>query len=82
MEPESYPLLSVILGAGQEGAAFAVLRFNGRKYENVHQVGVCGEFLPPEGPSLTAGWKDNGADPKAYLPPFEDCQEEIDLGPR
>ena len=82
VDPEPYPLLSAILGAGQEGAAFAVLRFNGREYENVHQVGVCGEFIPPEGPSLTAGWKDHGDDPKAFQPPFEACQEEIDLGPQ
>lgn len=77
---EPFPLLSVIAGAGEyAGAQLVYLRFDGAAYAKVHEVFMCGEPYPIEGPSLTFGSIEDKPDPRNAQPPFESCQLDNDL---
>ncbi len=77
---EPLPLLSVLAGAGEyAGAQLVYLRFDGAAYAKVHEVLLCGEPYPIEGPSLTFGFVDDKPDPRGSQPPFESCQLDNDL---
>lgn len=83
VEDAPFPMLSVIAGAGQfVGADFVFLRFDGTVYARVHEVLLCGEPYPTDGgPALTFG-QAYGDDPRTFQPPFDACQEDLDLGAR
>lgn len=79
VDADPFPMLSVIAGAGQfVGAEFVFLRFDGTAYAPVHEVLLCGDAYPSDGPSLTFGQRD-GDDPRTFQPPFDACQDDLDL---
>jgi hypothetical protein len=81
-EDEPYPLLYTIDGAGIEGAQFSFHRFDGVRYASVHTVTlVCGGGEVATGPQLRFSFEGPDADPRAFQPPFEECQGTPDLGP-